>query len=109
MDNDLQTPAAVAIAFDLMHAARAANSERSGKSGRSGALASAVFTIFEDALGLLLHSEVGELPPEALAQARARDEARAGRDWATADALRAELQAEGWIVEDGPDGTTIRR
>jgi cysteinyl-tRNA synthetase len=52
---------------------------------------------------------VAELPPEALAKARARDAARAARDWATADALRAELQADGWIVEDGPDGTTIRR
>ena len=103
MDNDLQTPAAVAIAFDLMHAAR------TDKSKRSGALAAAVFTIFEDAVGLPLYSEVAELPPEALAKARARDEARAARDWVTADSLRADLQAEGWIVEDGPDGTTIRR
>jgi cysteinyl-tRNA synthetase len=52
---------------------------------------------------------VAELPPEALAKARSRDEARAARDYARADSLRAELQAEGWIVEDGPDGTTIRR
>jgi cysteinyl-tRNA synthetase len=103
MDDDLDTPGAVAGAFKLMREARAETGER------AQALAAAVFTIFEDALGLPLHSEVAELPPEALAQARARDEARAARDWVTADALRAELQAEGWIVEDGPDGTTIRR
>jgi cysteinyl-tRNA synthetase len=103
MDDDLDTPAAVAGAFKLIREARAAEGER------AAALAAAVFIIFEDALGLALHSEVAALPPEALAKARARDEARAGRDWATADALRAELQADGWIVEDGPDGTTIRR
>ena len=71
-------------------------------------LAAAVFAIFEDALGLPLHGDVKALPPEALAKAQARDEARAAKDWARADRLRAELQAEGWIVEDGPDGTTLR-
>jgi cysteinyl-tRNA synthetase len=104
MDDDLDTPAAVAGAFKLLREARA---ERGAPAG--DALASAVFTIFEDALGLPLRAEVAPLPPGALEKARARDEARAAKDWARADALRAELQADGWIVEDGPDGTTIRR
>ncbi len=103
MDDDFDTPGAVAGAFDLLKEARAAPAEQ------ATALAAAVFTIFEDALGLPLHTEVAALPPEALAKARARDEARSARDWARADALRAELQSDGWIVEDGPDGTTIRR
>jgi cysteinyl-tRNA synthetase len=103
MDDDLDTPAAVAGAFKLMREARAETGDR------ARALAAAVFTIFEDALGLPLRSEVAALPPDALAKARARDQARAARDWATADSLRVELQAEGWIVEDGPNGTTIRR
>ena len=47
-------------------------------------------------------AEVAEL-------ARRRDEARAAKDWATADALRDELQAQGWRVEDGPGGTEVRR
>jgi cysteinyl-tRNA synthetase len=103
MDDDLDTPGAVAVAFDLIRDARAETGER------GQALAAAVFVIFEDALGIELRSEVDDLSPEALATARARDEARAMKDWARADALRAELQAEGWIVEDGPAGTTIRR
>jgi len=49
------------------------------------------------------------VPDAALEKAAARDRARAEKDWATADTLRAELQAEGWIVEDGQRGTTIRR
>ena len=102
MDDDLDTPNAVAAAFDLLRDARAAGGER------EEALAAAVFTIFEDALGLRLHDDVAPLPPEAIARAQARDDARAAKDWARADTLRAELQSEGWIVEDGPDGTTIR-
>ena len=59
--------------------------------------------------GLPLRGEIDDVPPEARAKAAARDAARAAKDWGAADALRAELQAEGWIVEDGPTGTTLRR
>jgi len=103
MDDDLDTPNAVAGAFDLVHDARAVSGDE------AVALAAAVFAIFEDALGLRLRDEADAVPPDAAAKAQARDEARAARDWKKADALRAELQADGWIVEDGPDGTIIRR
>jgi cysteinyl-tRNA synthetase len=46
---------------------------------------------------------------EAEQRARERDEARAERDWAKADAIRDALVADGWIVEDAPDGTRLRR
>jgi cysteinyl-tRNA synthetase len=39
----------------------------------------------------------------------ARDDARASKDWARADALRDELEAAGWLVEDSAEGTRIRR
>ena len=56
-------------------------------------------------------------PPAVALLARVRRlHARMAGQWpdaavvaARADALRSELQAEGWIVEDGPDGTTIRK
>ena len=38
-----------------------------------------------------------------------RDAARAERDWGTADALRDELTARGWVLEDNPEGTRVRR
>jgi cysteinyl-tRNA synthetase len=40
--------------------------------------------------------------------ARQRDEARAAKDWARADALRDQLVADGWVVEDTPAGTQVR-
>jgi cysteinyl-tRNA synthetase len=49
------------------------------------------------------------LPEGAEDLLRRRDAARATRDWATADTLRAELAAMGVEVVDGTGGTTWRR
>jgi cysteinyl-tRNA synthetase len=51
----------------------------------------------------------GDVPLEIAALVATRQEARSARDWARADALRAELDGLGWIVIDGPDGSTVRR
>jgi cysteinyl-tRNA synthetase len=49
-------------------------------------------------------------PPEHLVElARARDSARAARDWAQADSLRDQIAALGWAAEDTPEGTRLRR
>lgn len=46
-------------------------------------------------------------PPEVVALAAARGEARAVRDFAEADRLRDEIVAAGWLVTDGPDGAVL--
>jgi glycosyltransferase involved in cell wall biosynthesis len=46
------------------------------------------------------------VPPAVWEAARRRSDARAARDWATADQLRAEIEAAGWRVVDS--GTTYR-
>ena len=48
-------------------------------------------------------------PPRSRRSAAERDEARAAKDFARADAIRGELQADGWIVEDTASGTLVRR
>jgi cysteinyl-tRNA synthetase len=60
-------------------------------------------------MGLGLRGEGSEIDDESAALVAERDEARAARDWARADALRDRLVALGWTVEDGPSGTLIRR
>jgi cysteinyl-tRNA synthetase len=102
MEDDLDTPGAVALAFDLIRQARTEPED-------APARAAAVFEIFERALGVPLNREPVSVPAEVLARAKERDQARADKDWARADLIRTELQAEGWIVEDGSEGTTIRR
>ncbi len=44
-----------------------------------------------------------------LALAAERDAARRDRDWGRSDDLRQQLQERGYIVEDGPAGTQLRR
>ncbi|MGC8511637.1 MAG: cysteine--tRNA ligase [Acidimicrobiales bacterium] len=102
MDDDLDTPKAVALGFDLVKRARSARADE------ASAVASAVFDIFERALGLVLNREARAVPDAVLRRAAERDEARARRDWGAADAIRDELKAQGWTVEDGPSGTTVR-
>jgi cysteinyl-tRNA synthetase len=38
-----------------------------------------------------------------------RNEARDEKDWARSDELRDELQAMGYVVQDTPGGTEIRK
>jgi cysteinyl-tRNA synthetase len=47
-------------------------------------------------------------PPERiLALLRERDEARAGKDWDRADAIRAAAAADGWLITDHPGGSVV--
>ncbi len=48
-----------------------------------------------------------EPPPEALELASRRQQARERRDWAAADALRAEIEALGWLVQDTAEGPKV--
>ncbi len=107
MDDDLDTPGALAHLFD---AVSTANAEADGGSHvLAASLAHAINVLF-GALGLPLSDSSGEeVDQESADLVRARDDARTGKDWAAADRLRDQLVARGWTVEDGTDGTVIRR
>jgi cysteinyl-tRNA synthetase len=102
MDDDLDTPGALAVVFGAVREART-------DPARAPALAAAVRACCEGAFGLALRGQEGPVGDEVLALVAQRDAARAGRDWAAADTLRARLQAMGFVVEDGPEGTVARR
>jgi hypothetical protein len=48
-------------------------------------------------------------PPEVQELVQARQEARQKRDWAIADALRSQIEALGWLVQDTPQGPQVKR
>jgi cysteinyl-tRNA synthetase len=104
MDDDLDTPSATALLFDTV---RRANVAIDAGDVAASSLAAAVHEICR-AFGLELKG-AAEVPADVAAKAQALDAARAAKDFATADALRAELQAEGWIVETTKAGTSVRR
>ena len=106
MDDDLDTPGATAQLFDLV---RRVNSLLDRKDEAAAAPLVAAVREMATAVGLVLGGRGDAVPEEVLASARARDEARAAKDWARADALRDELLVAGWVVEDTASGTQVRR
>ncbi|MGB7050293.1 MAG: cysteine--tRNA ligase [Acidimicrobiales bacterium] len=107
MDDDLDTPNAMAGIFELVREANSAAD--AGDDGRA-LRAAATVRLLCGVLGLALGGGSDEeLDVETADRVRRRDEARAAADWAQADALRDELQAAGWLVEDSSSGTRVRR
>jgi len=106
LDEDLNTPLAVAELFDAVSSANTLADE--GEPVEAAQLALAVAVVF-GALGLAVHSVVHEPTGDDQALVSARDDARSAQNWAEADRLRDELVSRGWIVEDSAGGTRIRR
>jgi cysteinyl-tRNA synthetase len=106
MDDDLDTAKAMALLFDLVRRANAALD--GGDEAAATPLVAAVHEV-AGALGLVLGGDEEAVPDDIAALVGRRDEARAARDWAAADAARDELVAAGWVVEDTPAGTRVRR
>jgi cysteinyl-tRNA synthetase len=106
MDDDMDTPGALAGIFELVTAANSAADAQDVAEGRRLAGTAAVLLA---ALGVPLRAADSEIDEESARLVAERDEARAAKDFARADALRDELVARGWTVEDTPNGTAIRR
>ncbi|MFM8522225.1 MAG: DALR domain-containing protein, partial [Acidimicrobiaceae bacterium] len=105
MNDDLNTPVAMGVLFDAVRRANVAVDAGDNQSAASVASAVREMCI---AVGLQL-DVAQEVGADAQAKATALDAARAAKDFATADKLRAELQALGYLVETTKAGTTLRR
>jgi cysteinyl-tRNA synthetase len=118
MDDDFNTPRAIATLFDL---SREVNVWLNSGEATSGATLAAVEALYQE-----LGGEVLGLRFEGAVQAGAgagdddlvdglvrmlievRQEARQSRDWARSDAIRDHLADLGISLEDGPEGTRWR-
>lgn len=131
MDDDFNTAGALAVVFDLVSKANVYLSEHGADaSARDLHVASDALVELLGDLGIAASAQApaDELPPEILDLARAhgcydgtdahaaaealvacRQQARAARDWATADAIRDELAAAGLVIEDTASGARVRR
>ena len=107
MDDDLNTAGALDQVF---RAVRAANTALDAEDDATAVgLAAAVREICR-AVGLDLREEDTAGPPQdVLILAEQRAVARAAKDFAEADRLRAALSERGWLVEDSAQGPLLRR
>jgi cysteinyl-tRNA synthetase len=111
MDDDFDTGHGLAVVFEAARDANRAIDD--GDHDRAASLRSAVDELL-DVLGLVApdtdtDADAGTSDAEIDGLVRERDEARAARDFARADALRDELAARGIKLEDTPSGTVWRR
>jgi cysteinyl-tRNA synthetase len=99
VNRDLGLPEALALAWELKASDVADSSKR------------ATLIDFDEVLGLDVATWEPvntEIPDAVVALVRQRDEARAAKDYALADHLRAEVDALGFVVEDSRDGSVAR-
>lgn len=110
--DDLNTPKALAVLFDLAGQANRAATNEDREAAAAALLAGG------RAIGILEMDPdawfgVADLPAEERekidALVEARGDARRSKDFALADTLRDELTAMGVSVEDGPEGSTWRK
>jgi cysteinyl-tRNA synthetase len=115
MDDDFNTPEAMAVLFDL---AREVNRLQESDRAAAGQLAArlrrlaAVLGLLQSAPERYLrHRSVDDGPAAAEVEdwITRRTEARARKDWQEADRIRVQLAAQGVVLEDGPGGTRWRR
>jgi len=107
MDDDLNTADAIGVLFDY---ARAVNTFVSEPRSREALdKAAQLFDDITKVLGILQHQKTDEFPAEALALLEERAVVRKAKDWARADAIRDELKAMGFAVEDSKDGAKLKR
>jgi cysteinyl-tRNA synthetase len=101
--DDFNTPEALAVVADWV---REANRRGAGVGDAD----------LREMLGVLALDHIldeeegaGEAPDEVQGLLRAREDARAAKDFAEADRLRDEIRAAGWEVRDGPQGPELVR
>ncbi len=129
MDDDFGTPNAVAALFAFQ---RVANAQLDAAALSASAAQAAlevferrarVLTLFDDTLATGDQEVAPSMRPlladlnidttseaEAMTQVlAAREAARAGKDWGTADRIRDALAEAGYVIEDGKEGARWRR
>ena len=110
LDDDLNISAAWAAVFEWVRETnkRIAESRNGGMSATDAAAALTAWDKVDSVLGIGTPNEI-EVPAELAALLEARQAARKAKDFKRADAIRDELKAKGWVIEDTPKGPKLKK
>jgi cysteinyl-tRNA synthetase len=107
LDEDLNIAGAWGCIFDWIRDTNRRLADNS-LAPNSAASALATWERLDSVLGVGAPVEV-EVPAEINALLEARQAARKAKDFKRADAIRDELKAKGWVIEDTPKGARLKR
>ncbi|MBN1246271.1 MAG: cysteine--tRNA ligase [Anaerolineae bacterium] len=113
MDNDFNTPEALAVLFELVKEVNRTLEAGEASLGTLAAMDKLFRDLAQGVLGILpedLEAEIGGPVVEELVEylLEMRRELRQARQWSQADAIRSRLDEIGIAIEDGPHDTTWR-
>ncbi|MFT4940184.1 MAG: cysteinyl-tRNA synthetase [Paraglaciecola sp.] len=111
MDDDFNTPEAFAVLFDLARDLNRAKSDGENAQDLAGLLVNlaGVLGILQKKPSEYLQGEVDSDVAEIERLIKARNDARASKNWSAADAARDALSAMNIVLEDATNGTSWRR
>jgi len=110
LEDDLNTPEAYAALHELRDAASDAEGEARIEAIKRLRDAGRFMGFFNEEPAVWFQGAGDDRDTEEIeALLKKRADARAAKDFATADKIRDDLAAKGIVIEDGPDGATWRR
>lgn len=107
LDEDLNISGAWAAVFDWVRETNKALAEQT-LTPAAAAVALAGWERVDAVLGVG-PAPAAEAPAEIVALLEARQAARKAKDFKRSDALRDELKAKGWVIEDTPKGPRLKK
>ena len=107
ISDDLNISAAWGAVFEWVRETNKKLAENS-MSAPDAAANLAAWNKIDSVLGISVKVET-EIPAEILALAETRAAAKQTKDFKRADAIRDELKAKGWVIEDSPKGIKLKK
>ena len=108
LDDDLNVSAAWGEIFEWVRGTNKRIAENA-LDPKGAAAALAAWNRMDAVLGVGARELVADVPPELESLLEQRQAARKAKDFGRADAIRDELKAKGWVIEDTPKGPKLKK